>query len=53
LDDQGRLARLFQLGWEVEYRRYQEGGFLEMPASLRLNRPGVHAKFLLNDWTVR
>ena len=53
IDDQGRLSRLKQLGWEVEYLRYDETRHPEMPTSVRLTRPGVRGKFLLNDWTVQ
>lgn len=37
LDAQGRLVRLHQSGWEIEFRRYQKVGNVELPDKLFLS----------------
>ncbi len=38
LDDWGRLERLRQLGWEIDFLRYERSHGLELPSRLRLRR---------------
>lgn len=47
---QGRLQRLSQAGWEIEYREYQLVDGLLLPAKIVLERPQTRLTLLLKRW---
>ncbi|MDX1653968.1 MAG: lipoprotein insertase outer membrane protein LolB [Candidatus Competibacteraceae bacterium] len=49
-DKQGRLTRLEQDGWVIEYPRYQSVDGLELPASIRARRDDVQVKLAVGQW---
>lgn len=51
LDDQGRVSRLEQFGWTLEYRRYASAGNLDVPSYVTADNGEVKIKFGVRDWT--
>jgi len=45
-DAEGRLARIEQSGWTVEYLEYAGG----LPSRLNLSYPGVQLRLAISDW---
>ncbi len=50
LDGAGRLSRLTQDGWAVEYRRYEPHGGVDLPAKLVLSRADLRVRLVVKDW---
>ena len=50
--DAGRLSRLVQAGWTVEYPDYQWVEGRQLPRTIRFRREGVEGKILLKDWVL-
>lgn len=52
LDDQGRLARLAQRGWEVRYTAYGEHGGRPLPEALTATRRdgAVRLRLAIHEW---
>lgn len=50
LDEAGRMTRLSQQGWEVEYKRYEEFSGLALPTRLEARKGERHVKFAMRDW---
>ena len=46
----GRLQRLSQAGWQIEYREYQWADGLLLPAKIVLERPQTRLTLLLKHW---
>ena len=42
----GRLAKLRQRGWEVEYLEYRD----KLPSRLRLTYPGIELRLAIGEW---
>ena len=49
LDEQGRLRRLRQSGWDIGYDRYHEGK-PALPAFIRITSPALSAKIIIDKW---
>ncbi len=47
-DARGRLERMSQSGWEIEYQAYHEG--LAVPHRMRLRRNALDLRLVLDDW---
>lgn len=59
LDQYGRLARIVEAGWEVEYQEYQQFGQWELPRRLKLSQKfsinagrAVSLRMVVNSWQV-
>ena len=52
LDDQGRLATLDQLDWQLNYQQYMPIGNLELPAKLTLSKADMRIRFVIDEWQV-
>jgi outer membrane lipoprotein LolB len=50
LDLRGRLARLEQSGWRIQYLAYRQVGELELPAKLVLEHPRLSARIVISRW---
>ncbi|MFN3920092.1 MAG: lipoprotein insertase outer membrane protein LolB [Methylohalobius sp.] len=49
----GRMRRLLQGGWQVEYHEYRAVGPYALPARLSLSGPrGMHLKLIVDRWEV-
>ncbi|GAB6068770.1 lipoprotein insertase outer membrane protein LolB [Methylothermus subterraneus] len=49
----GRIIRLRQQGWQVEYHEYRSVGSYALPVKLSLTGPrGVHLKLIVDRWEV-
>lgn len=49
-DDDGRLVRLQQNTWTVEFPRYQEGGGQPMPRILTATNPDTRVRMVIDHW---
>lgn len=49
-DAQGRLTRLEQDGWDINYIRYQVVDGAAWPAKLRLEREDIVVKLVIDQW---
>jgi len=49
-DDTGKLTRLTQDGWEVQYLEYRDVGGLQLPSKLALRNPKLYMKFIVERW---
>jgi outer membrane lipoprotein LolB len=47
-DAQGRLTRLVQDGWRIDYLAYADNGAL--PSRLRLTYPGIELRLAVGEW---
>ena len=52
LDAGGRIARLTQDGWDIEYLRYVAVEGRELPGSLEARRPGLEIRLSVDQWTL-
>ena len=50
LDADGRLLRLEQLDWEIEFTRYRDFGGKAMPARLEARRDAYRVKLAIGRW---
>ena len=50
LDDVGRLSRLKQSGWEVQYKRYQREKRWDLPYKMTLVNERVTVKMVVKEW---
>ncbi len=50
LDSWGRLGRLEQDGWHVEYMQYTEVGGLALPRRLTVTHPGIRIRLVIDRW---
>lgn len=51
-DAQGRLTRLEQNGWIIEYASYTTVGSLELPGRITARRSDLSVKLLIEQWTL-
>jgi outer membrane lipoprotein LolB len=49
-DADGRLARLREAGWVVDYQRYDEGLQPPMPDRIRLEHEGLRVRLVVDRW---
>lgn len=52
-DEQGRLSRIEQDGWVVEYSAYTETNGLALPERITARRNDVQVKLVINTWQPR
>jgi outer membrane lipoprotein LolB len=52
LDADGRLARLNQEGWDIEYLRYVEAGGRPLPRTVALRREGLSIRLTVDEWNL-
>ena len=50
LDVAGRLHRVNQSGWQVEYLGYGQVGPFELPTKVFLENPRVSARLFVSRW---
>lgn len=50
VDDEGRLARLEQSGWNVAISRYADGGGQQMPRILTATNPDTRVRMVIDRW---
>lgn len=50
LDNQGRLLRLQQQEWQIDYQRYERYGQQDMPAKLFISHPELSVRLVVNNW---
>jgi outer membrane lipoprotein LolB len=49
-DAQGRLSRLKQAGWNIEYSAYQDVDGVDLPGKVILRSPQLDLKLLVEHW---
>jgi len=49
-DEQGRLLRIEQNGWQISYSRYLAQKEFQLPEKLRMQRDSLQVKFIIDDW---
>jgi outer membrane lipoprotein LolB len=49
-DKTGRISKLHQSGWNVNYLRYADTGLESMPARLLLNHDEMQVQLLIDEW---
>jgi outer membrane lipoprotein LolB len=50
IDDQGRLKRLEQQEWTINYQRYETYGQQQMPAKIFISHPEFSLRLVVNNW---
>jgi outer membrane lipoprotein LolB len=50
IDNQGRLIRLEQQEWLIEYQRYESYGQRQMPAKIFISNPEFSLRLVVNNW---
>lgn len=50
LDGDGRVERMEQAGWTIEYTAYSNSGSVELPARLFMDGPGISLRAHIRDW---
>lgn len=50
IDAKGRLLRLHQQGWVIEYPEYQSAEYIELPRLMIVRGPRVEARVVIDDW---
>ena len=50
LDRYGRLAKLSQSGWEIEFRDYQRSGSLELPVRIFVTNHRARVRLAIGHW---
>ena len=51
LDPRGRLARLEQSGWRVDYPEYQNAASVEVPRRMVLTNGEISIRVVIDSWT--
>jgi outer membrane lipoprotein LolB len=49
-DAEGRLRKLLQGGWQIDYRRYRSVGARQLPDRLQLERDDLRVKVVVDSW---
>lgn len=52
-DKDGKLTRLKQDGWEIEYLEYRETADHQLPARITLRSPKLYLKLIIEDWVIQ
>lgn len=50
LDEQGRLIRLEQAGWQIEFLRYMPFEHYSMPEKVFMKHPELSVRLIVSDW---
>lgn len=51
-DDQGRLTRLKQDGWDIEYSQYQRVGKYDLPHKIYMKSLQLNLKLIVERWSI-
>lgn len=49
-DDEGRLSKLNQDGWEIQYIAYQDSHGYQLPSKLNLRNAKLYLKLVIDNW---
>ena len=49
-DSSGRMTRLQQRGWTVEYLQYQRYHSVDLPRLLEISRNGIRIRIFISEW---
>ncbi|MBD3633650.1 MAG: outer membrane lipoprotein LolB [Methylophaga sp.] len=52
LDAQGRLTRLEQAGWQIEFLRYMPFRGSSMPEKVFMKHPEMSVRLIVSDWSI-
>jgi len=52
LDAQGRLAKLEQAGWQIEFLRYMPFQGSSMPEKVFMKHPDMSVRLIVSDWSI-
>ena len=52
VDEFGRIERLEQQGWRIDYQRHEPVGPYELPTRLSLHGGGVTMRVVVRDWSL-
>lgn len=52
LDQSGRLYRLIQDGWQIDYLNYQESNGASLPQKLTMQRGNLEMKLIIDNWDI-
>lgn len=52
LDEQGRISKLTQDGWEIDYLEYQTIEHIALPIKLTLRNPKLYVKLIIERWDI-
>ena len=52
-DESGKLVKLNQEGWEVEYLAYQESNGLQLPSKLNVRNAKLYLKLIIDRWLIK
>jgi outer membrane lipoprotein LolB len=52
-DPQGRLSRLEQDGWVIDYPRYAQVGSMELPAQIRARQEDWQVRIAIREWNLQ
>jgi outer membrane lipoprotein LolB len=52
-DDQGRLGRLEQGGWAIDYLDYTPVADLELPRRIRASQGDIKVQVVISEWSLR
>lgn len=50
LDGYGRLSRLYQNGWEIQFLNYESQGDIELPSKIFINNHRAKVRLVINQW---
>jgi outer membrane lipoprotein LolB len=51
-DSAGRLTKLKQDGWEIEYAEYVEASGQQLPGKINLRNPKLYLKLIIERWEI-
>lgn len=51
-DSTGRLTKLKQDGWEIEYAEYVEASGKQLPSRINLRSPKLYLKLIIEQWEI-
>lgn len=51
-DDEGKLSKLSQDGWEVQYISYQSSNGYQLPSKLNLRNAKLYLKLVIDNWQI-
>ena len=51
-DDEGRLSKLNQDGWEIQYLAYQSSNGYQLPSKLNLRNTKLYLKLVIDNWQI-
>lgn len=52
LDEQGRLTKLEQAGWHIEFLRYVPFKGTSMPEKVFMKHPDLNVRLVISDWSI-